>query len=88
MKNIPYIQNFLNNYITANKLTFFEDQSLNYFRIPKDCRTNNYLENYNGYIKKQLGKNLVINWVNFIYFIKMESQRSVEKLIYNQNYNI
>ena len=92
IKNIieeyPLYTNFLNNYFIANKLTFFEDQSLNYFRIPKDCRTNNYLENYNGYIKKQLGKNRVINWVNFIHFIKMESQRSVEKLINNQNYNI
>ena len=72
----------------ANKLTFFEDQSLNYFRIPKDSRTNNYLENYNNYIKKQLGKNRVINWVNFIHFIKLESQRSVGKLNNNQNYNI
>ena len=49
----------------ANNLTFFEDQSLNYFRIPKDSRTNNYLENYNSYIKKQLGKNRVINLDNF-----------------------
>ena len=92
IKNIieeyPLYTNFLNNFFIANKLTFFEDQSLNYFRIPKDCRTNNYLENYNGYIKKQLSKNRVINWVNFIHFIKMESQRSVEKLINNQNYNI
>ena len=88
IEEYPNYTNFLNNYFMVNKFTFFEDQSLNYFRIPKDCRTNNYLENYNGYIKKELGKNRVINWVNFIHFIKMESQRSVEKLINTQNFNI
>ena len=42
IEEYPKYTNFLNNYFMVNKFTFFEDQSLNYFRIPKDCRTNNY----------------------------------------------
>lgn len=34
--------------------------SLNYNDIPK-CRTNNYIENYNGYLKKTLGRKRLIN---------------------------
>ena len=48
----------------------------------------NYLENYNGYLKKELGKHRIINWINFIHFIKQESQRSIEKLLNLQNYNM
>ena len=65
-------------------MLFFKNFSLDYSKIPKDYRTNNYLENYNGYIKSQLGKNRIINWVKFINFIKDESIRSVEKL-FNKN---
>ena len=35
-----------------------------------------------------MGKHRVINWVNFIHFIKLESQRSIEKLSNSANYNI
>ena len=37
--------NFINNYFIFNKRKLFENQSLNYHNIPKDCRTNNFLEN-------------------------------------------
>ena len=47
----PKYSNFLNNYFLRNKLQYFKDQSLDYYRIPKDCRTNNFLENYNGHLK-------------------------------------
>jgi len=80
IKKYPLYENYINNYFKVNKYDYFEDLSLDYNRIPHDCRTNNYLENYNGYIKKQLGKNRIINWVNFIHFIKLESRRSIEKL--------
>ncbi len=63
-----------------NKKKYFEDQSLNYNLVPKDCRTNNFLENYNGYIKSKLGKHRIINWVNFLNFIKDESGRNINKL--------
>ena len=46
------------------------------------------MENYNGFIKHQLGKHRIINWVNFIDFIKKESQRSIEKLMNSQPNNI
>ena len=69
-----------------NKKKFFEDQSLNYHLIPSDCRTNSFLENYNGYIKSKLGKHRETNWVNFMNFIKDESGRIIDKL-YNATSN-
>ena len=82
-KEYPKYNNFITNYFMENKLNFFKDNSLNYNAIPEDCRTNNYLENYNGFIKSQLGKSRIVNWVNFIHFIKKESERSIEKLFSN-----
>ena len=81
IKNNVIYKNFLNNYFLPNKIPYFNDNSLNYFNIPKDCRTNNFLENYNGYIKDKLGKYRTINWINFLNFIKEESSRSVLKLL-------
>jgi len=43
------------------------------------------LENYNGYLKTQLGKNRTINWVNFLNFLKLESDRTINKLLDNSN---
>ena len=76
----PKYNNFINEYFKPNKLIYFRNFSLDYSKIPQDCRTNNYLENYNGYIKSKLGKHRLINWVNFINFLKEESQRSIDKL--------
>ena len=73
--------NYINNYFLPNKLPYFEDNSLNYYNVPKDARTNNFLENYNGYIKNKLGKFRTVNWVNFLNFIKEESDRSIQKLL-------
>ena len=75
--NYPNYTNFIDNYFIVNKKSFFIDGWLNYSSVPKDCRTNNFLENYNGYIKSKLGKHRLINWVNFINFLKEESQRSI-----------
>ena len=85
IKKYPIYENYINNYFKENKLEYFKDFSLDYNRIPKDCRTNNYLENYNGYIKNQLGKNHIINWVNFIHFLKLERQSSTEKITNPKN---
>ena len=62
-------------------MKYFEDNSFNCFDVPKDCRSNSFLENYNGYIKEKLGKRRLVNWVNFLNFIKDESKRSIEKLL-------
>ena len=51
-----------------------------------DCRTNSFLENYNGYIKIKLGKHRETNWVNFMNLIKDESGRIIDKL-YNATSN-
>ena len=87
IKKYPLYENYINNYFKVNKYEYFEDLSLDYNRIPIDFRTNNYLENYNGFIKSQLGKTRIVNWVNFIHFIKKESERSIEKLINHKNFN-
>ena len=52
----PKYNNFINGYFKPNKLSNFKNFSLDYSKILKDCRKNNYLENYKGYIKSQLGK--------------------------------
>ena len=50
------------------------------FRLSLNSLRTIILENYNGYIKKQFGKKRIIKWINFIYFIKLESWLSIEKL--------
>ena len=87
IKNYPLYENFINQYFLKNKLQYFEDKSLDYNSIPEDCRSNSYLENYNGYLKYKLGKFRIVNWINFIHFIKEESSRSIEKLL-NKNSKI
>ena len=53
IKKYPNHNNFIKNYFIVNKKNFL---SLNYLKVKKDCRTNNFLENYNGYIKQKLAK--------------------------------
>ena len=86
-KSYKNYSNFIDNYFLTNKMQYFIDNSLNYDIIPEDCRTNNFLENYNGYIKLNLGKHRIINWVNFIHFIKSESSPSIERLMNSGNNN-
>ena len=58
---------------------------MNYDLVPVNFRTNNFLENYNRYIKIKLGEKRIINWISFLHFIKEESEKSLIKLI-NNNY--
>ena len=78
-------ENFINNYFIKEKYKYFEDNSLNYDLVPVNFRTNNFLENYNRYIKIKLGEKRIINWISFLHFIKEEIERSLNKLI-NNNY--
>ena len=84
-KNYPLYENFINNYFIKNQIIYFKENSLNYSNIPKDCRSNSFLENYNAFIKHKLGKHRIVNWVNFMEFIKSESVRSIEKLLNSAN---
>lgn len=52
----PTYNDFINNYFIKNKKNFFQNGIYNYALIPQDCRTNSFLENYNNYIKQNLGK--------------------------------
>ena len=72
IENYKDYANFINNYFIKNKREDFANQSLNYHIIPNDCRSNSFLENYNGYIKQKLGKNRIINWMNFLSLMKKE----------------
>ena len=81
-------QNFINNYFIKEKLKYFEDNSLNYDLVPEKFRINNFLENYNRFIKTKLGEKRIINWINFLHFIKEESERSLNKLINNESNEI
>ena len=56
IEKYPEYYNYITNYFLPSKMKYFEDNSLNYFDVPKDCRSNSFLENYNGYIKEKLGK--------------------------------
>ena len=42
--------------ILLKKKSYFEDNTYNYNLLPKDCRSNSSLENYNKYLKENLGK--------------------------------
>ena len=50
--------------------------------------TNSFLENYNGYIKKKFGKNRIINWMNFLAFLKDESEKIINKLYLSNSSNL
>lgn len=86
-KKYPLYANFIENYFKKYQIRFFENHSLNNQSVPIDCRTNNFLENYSDYIKKKLGEKRVINWINFLHFIKEESNRTITKLQENANFN-
>ena len=54
----PDYENFISDYFIKNKKTYFEDSSYNYQIIPYECRSNSALENYNKYLKNNLGKKI------------------------------
>ena len=47
--------NFLNSFL-ENNLGYFISGELNYNKFPKIVRSNSILENYNGVVKRELGK--------------------------------
>ena len=84
----PKYNNFIRNYFVKNKKELFTNGDYNYSKIPQDCKSNSFLENYNKYLKLLLGRKRIINWFNFLNFLKEESDRAYEKLIDIKNYNI
>ena len=66
--------NLLDNYFIKYKYNYFINGDYNYSKIPKDVRSNSFLENYNTFLKKKLGKKN-LSWIKFISFIKKESIR-------------
>ena len=86
-KDFPEFINVLNNYFIKYKRHFFLSGEYNYNNLPMDCRSNSYIENYNLYLKKNLGKKYNLNWNKFIRFIKNESTRIRNKLTIDTNKN-
>ena len=84
----PKYNNYILNYFVKNKKEFFKNGDYDYSKIPLDCKSNSFLENYNKYLKLRLGSKKIVNWFNFLNFLKEESDRSLEKLSDIKNYNI
>ena len=84
----PKYNNYILNYFVKNKKEFFKNGDYDYSKIPLDCKSNSFLENYNKYFKLRLGPKKIVNWFNFLNFLKEESDRSLEKLSDIKNYNI
>ena len=87
-KRYPEYSNFITNYFVKYKKKYFQDGTYNYSLIPKDCRTNSFLENYNNFIKHNLGKKNIVSWLNFIEFIYDDIERNEKKLYQDSNKNI
>ena len=56
IQNYPNFKNIIENYFKNNKLPYFISGDYNYNDLPSDCRSNSYLENYNLYMKQNLGR--------------------------------
>ena len=60
----------INGYFKETKLKYFQDDSFNYDKFPKDIRSNSILEKYNKIVKTDFGTKRTCNWVIFLNFIK------------------
>lgn len=60
--------NLLDNYFIKYKYNYFINGDYNYSKIPKDVRSNSFLENYNTFLKKKLGKKkFILDKIYFFY---------------------
>lgn len=89
-KKNPIFTNFIDKYFIKVKRKFFVSKDFDYYHIPNDIRANSYVKTYNKFIKENLGKKRIVNWYNFIIFLKNESKRIKDKIYTfdKQNINI
>ena len=59
----------------------FENNMLYYNKIPKPCRANTSLENYNKFLKENLDYKKKVDWINLLNFLKNEEVRITNNLI-------
>ena len=88
VQNYPNFKNIIENYFKNYKLEFFVNGDYNYNELPADCRSNSYLENYNLYMKQNLGKKYKLQWDVFLNFLKNESERIRNKLTKKTETNV
>ena len=87
-KKNPIFTNFIDKYFIKVKRKYFVSKDFDYYHIPNDIRANSYVETYNKFIKENLGKKRIINWYNFIIFLKNESKRIKDKIYTFDKQNI
>ena len=89
-KKNPIFTNFIDKYFIKVKRKFFVSKDFDYYHIPNDIRANSYVKTYNKFIKEYLRKKRIVNWYNFIIFLKNESKRIKDKIYTfdKQNINI
>ena len=77
-----YIDSFYN-----ENMKYFINNSLYYSKYPKLVRSNSILENYNKQIKEYLGNKKIVNYLNFLSFIKKEVEKYFKEFnIKSRNY--
>ena len=88
VENYPNFKNIIEKYFKRYKMEYFINGDYNYSELPIDCRSNSYLENYNLFIKQNLGRKYKLRWDIFIKFLKSESERIRNKLTKNTESNL
>ena len=63
------------NILKKNGKKYFLNKMLYYSFNEKEIRTNNFLENYNGQIKKRLEGKKLLNWSEYIIFLLNEEKK-------------
>jgi hypothetical protein len=80
-KNLKIIKYF---FIIIEKNGLVNLKMLYYNIIPKECRSNTSLENYNKYIKENLSEKKSLHWINLLNFMKREEQRITDNIIQDE----
>ena len=84
----PLFKNVIENFFIKYKMEYFINGDYNYNDLPLDCRSNSCFENYNLFMKQNLGKKYKLRWDAFLNFLKSESERITNKLTKNTETNI
>ena len=69
-------------------MEYFYNGDYIYSELPIGCRSNSYMENYNLFIKQNLGRKYKLWWDVFLKFLKFKSERIRNKLTKNTESNL
>ena len=88
IQNYPRFEHIIENYFKVNKLPYFINGDYNYNDLPIDCRSNSYLENYNLYMKQNLGRKYKLRWDTLLKFLNEKFEIIRNKLTRNNEVNV